>query len=1371
MRFHPRSILLLPSLLLIGWTPSVGQSAGTADRFESEVRPLLQQYCYKCHSAEKQKGDVDLEQFQKAADLPHHAKVWQAVEEQMALGEMPPKDKPQLRDEEKEHLRGWVHGLLSDLAREHAGDPGPVVLRRLSNAEYTYTLRDLTGVDSLDPAREFPADGAAGEGFTNVGNALVMSPALLTKYLEAAKEVAAHMVLLPDGLRFSEKVSRRDWTNEYLAEIRSFYSEFTEASGATQVNLQGIVFNTNGGGRLPVEKYLTATLARRQELAQGGDHLEAVAHEYSLNARYLALLWAALQSSEPSMVLDPFRAAWKKGQPGDAHSLAENIEAWQKELWKFSSVGQIGKVGGPKSWMEPASPITERHEMRVKLTPVAGTGEVVLYLETRPAPLSPAKPNVIWERPRFVAKGRPDLLLRDVGPLMNQRKASQTRIVAATASCLEAAAAVKSGVKPADAASHCGAPPELLAGWLDVLALGDSGPLKIDPIVQKSTSVSNFEFIQGWTGKDALSILANSSDKEVRIPGRFPPHSIAVHPSPKLAVAIGWHSPITGALEVAGHVQRLHSECGVGLTWSLELRRGPHRMGLAGGVLTNAQEIQVGPIENVTVQQGDLLSIKVGPRNGSHTCGLTGIDLTLRGSDREWSLTRDLSPHILAANPHADGQGHEGVWEFYSEPADGISIGQIPAGSTLAKWQVSSDQQERSRLANELKHLLENPSTAAKDSPDEALYHNLMAVDGPLFRQAAKLAPPPEPAPEKGPPWGLAPALFGQLPEGSSPDGASLAIAAPTLLEVHVPADVVDGCEFVTACTLPQNPALPEACVQCRVLTSPPKTQEGIVADAPFITAKESPAQHRWEADFAAFREVFPAALCYTKIVPTDEVITLTQFYREDGPLYRLMLNDEQRKKIDRLWDELHFVSQDSLTMVDAFDQLWQYATQDADPKVFEPLRRPIRAQAAAFHQRLVEAEPRQLQALLDFAPQVWRRPLTDAEKTALRGLYDHLRKETLPHPDALRLTLARILTAPAFLYKMEAAGPEAEPVEVNDWELATRLSYFLSSSAPDAELRQAAAEHRLHEPTVLQAQTRRLLQSPHIRRLAVEFGCHWLHISDFDKLDEKSEKHFPTFTSVRGAMQEEPIRFFTAFFQQNCPVASLLDSDSTFLNETLAKHYGLDGIKGEEWQKVAGMKRLARGGILGFGATLAKQSGASRTSPILRGNWLCETLLGERLPRPPKGVPTLPEDEAGENLTVRAMTEKHTSDPKCAGCHRRIDPFGYALEQFDAIGRFRTTDLGGHPIDTHVKLADGTEFEGMEGLRHYLLTQRRDAFTRQFCRKLLGYALGRGIQLSDYPLLDTLQTQESITPIVEQIVTSPQFLHIRGRAAAGEDD
>jgi hypothetical protein len=307
-----------------------------------------------------------------------------------------------------------------------------------------------------------------------------------------------------------------------------------------------------------------------------------------------------------------------------------------------------------------------------------------------------------------------------------------------------------------------------------------------------------------------------------------------------------------------------------------------------------------------------------------------------------------------------------------------------------------------------------------------------------------------------------------------------------------------------------------------------------------------------------------------------------------------------------------------------------------------------------------------------------------------------------------------------------------------------------------------------LHDPEVLVGQARRMMKDARVRRLATEFGCQWLYVRDLDSLDEKSERHFPNFVSLRGDMQEEIVRFFTDLFQENRSVLSLIDADHTFVDGPLASFYGLNVSEKDAWQRVDGLRAAGRGGVLGFAGTLAKESGASRTSPILRGNWVNEVLLGDKLPRPPKGVPILPE-ETPAGLTERQLIERHSTDEKCAKCHQRIDPFGFALEGFDAIGHARTVDASGLAIDAQVKLRDGTVFTGLEGLRTYLLNTRRDDFLRQFSRKLLGYSLGRGLLLSDRPLINSIVARLSsdgyhVGDAIELIVRSPQFREVRGR-------
>ncbi len=1246
----------------------------------AEVRPILRTHCLNCHSTEKQKGDLDLE----ASDIHKEPHIWENVLDQIELGEMPPKKEKQLTAEEKKQLVGWVRGTLDQISLANAGDPGPVVLRRLSNMEYTYTLRDLTGVESLDPAREFPVDGAAGEGFTNAGAALVMSPALLTKYLDAAKDIASHAVLTPAGMHFSASTSSRDWTDETLAKIRSFYARYSESGGAQSMNLQGVKFDTNSGGRLPVAQYL--------------DALQGKGSAEGLNSKYFATLRTALTEKAPSILLDPLRTKYREKK-----LVATDIEAWQQALWRFTSVGHIGKENGPNAWQEPVTPLVSNHEMRVKLT---GGKDVTLYLTTRDAGDGTEQDAAVWDNPRLVAAGRPDLPISDLPALVRHLEEQRRKVIESTEACL---AAIATGKDDADASQ--------LAAWREYLGYGTT---KLEPLLTKKLeSTPDYNFIKGWTGEQALSVLANSSDASVRTPGLMKAHSVAAHPSPKLAVVAAWRSPVEGKLRISGDVSDAHPECGNGITWALEVRRGNTSETLASGVTQGATVLPMGPFENVAVMSGDVIALVIGPRDGNHVCDLTTINLTLHDGKTIWDLAKDVSPNILAGNPH-------GAWHFLSQPASIEAAPDLPA--PMVEWRKAPTPE----LAAKVRQHLE------REFP----------LNSPLLAHAMR-----------------------SFKHGGY--AAALNASAPSMIEVKIPAALAEGMEFVVTGKLAAGS---DGSVQMQVLTTKPESSQGLVAgksesalaagqwsdnnlrtqhSAPIIVNENSGARKRFEAAFDEFRSLFPVALCYTKIVPVDEVVTLTLFHREDDHLKRLMLDEAQTNEIDRLWDELRFVSEAPLKQVDVFEQLYQFATQDAKPSAFEPMRQPIMKAAGEFKKLLVDVEPRQLQAVLDFATQAWRRPLSAAEQNELRALYQKLRKRELPHAAAVRMLIARVLIAPAFLYRGERAAPGPAAAPVSDWELATRLSFFLWSSAPDDELRAAAASGTLRESLIPQA--RRMMKDARIRRLATEFGCQWLHVRDVEVLDEKSERHFPTFLDLRDDMQEEVVRFFIDLFQENRGVLSLLDADHTFANGALAKHYDISNLKSDDWQRVDKLRETGRGGILGFAATLAKQSGASRTSPILRGTWLSEVILGDKLPIPPKGVPVLPE-EAPQGLTERQLTERHSSDARCAGCHKRIDPFGFALEGFDAIGRARDAD-------TKTVLPDGTRIDGLADLRSYLLTIRRDDFLRQLCRKLLGYSLGRSVQLSDKPLIETMvRSDHRIGTLIELIVISPQFLEVRGR-------
>jgi hypothetical protein len=848
----------------------VSARAEAREPFAAEIRPLLAKYCFACHSTDKQKGDLDLERFATLADVRSDLKPWQSLIEQIEAGEMPPKSKPQPTAAEKKRLLAWARGFLVAEAKANAGDPGRVPLRRLSNAEYDNTIRDLTGVN-LRPAREFPADGAAGEGFTNAADALTdISPALLTKYLNAAKGIADHAVLLPDGFRFSPAKTRRDWTDESTARLRAFYAAVAPADG-----------------RLPVTPYLLATVRHRDALAAG--KLAEVAKREKLSAKYLGILWRTLTDETPSEALDAIRAHWRKAKEKDVPALAAEVAAQQAKLWQTVRIG---------SYIRP------------------------------------------------VGKG-------------------------------------------------------------------------------------------------------------------------------------------------------------------------------------------------------------------------------------------------------------------YAE------------------------------------------STSR------------------------------------------------QIPREPSPRGAE------------------------------------------------------------------------------AFRRCFPLFLCFPQVVPTDEVVSLKMFHREDEPLIRLFLDAEQTTRINHLWAEHRFISRQAVAENAYLPQFIGFVTQD-QPKTmvayFEGQRPAFQKRADEFQHIEAAAIPKQLSALLNFAAKAYRRPLTEAEKADLRALYQTIREKGASHDEAFRGVLMRVLVSPAFLLRIEHAPPGKRPAPVSDWELATRLSYFLWSSLPDEELRRLAAANKLHEPQILAAQVRRMLRDERTRALAVEFGAQWIHVRNFDELNEKNEKLFPTFDAeLRRAIYEETIRFFQDLFQNDRPVSRLLDADYTFLNERLAKHYGIPSVTGPEWRRVDGVRRYGRGGVLGLASVQAKQAGASRTSPILRGNWVVETLLGEKLPRPPADVPQLPEIEGADHLTMRQLVEKHTQVPACAVCHVRIDPFGFALEKYDSIGRLRETDRSGKAVDTRATLRDGTAFDGIDGLRDYLLTKKKDVIVRLFCRRLLGYALGRAVTHSDTLLLDELAAElrtndGRVVAAVQAIVRSPQFRMTRGR-------
>ena len=674
-----------------------------ASEYTRDTLPIVKEFCLDCHSTAQREGELDLERFASFDDVRRDSKAWVRVVEMLDDAEMPPKDAEQPTSEEHARLRDWAARYLDAEALANAGDPGPVVLRRLNNAEYTYTVRELTGVD-LDPAREFPADSAAGEGFTNAGNALVMSPGLLRKYLDAAKEIASHAVLLPEGFRFSVHSTQRDWTDELLAEIRAIYREYTDTS---KLGVGDIVGNVNVHGntriglasRLPLDRLFEATLVEREALESGSRSIESIARERGLSALYLETLWSMLNRDESSLLLDPLRSRWRNAGPKDAGELARAVAVWQQGLWTFGPVGLIGREGGPKSWMEPVTPLGAEHELRLALLP------------------------------------------------KNDRKK-----------------------------------------------------------------------------KD------DSAD---------PPADVVVS---------------------------------------------------------------------------------------------------------------------LVATDAGDGDEHDVV-------------------------------------------LWRNPRLVQKDKPDI------------LLRDVREKAGDPS--------WGVDPKLFGKHPDGGTVDADSICVRVPSVIRVRLPGELAVGRELVMTAALDER-AGAQGTAQVSLIKGEASAEPGfhpsqvvvrfstvtqVFSDTrdvfhtrPVLVAENNPARQRFLTAFDDYRRLFPAALSYTQIVPVDEVLTLIRFYREDDHLMRLVLDDEERARLDRLWDELHYVSHSALQEEQGLELLLEAMTGNHQYKAVLPLYKPFKERAAKFRQQLRENEPTQMAALLIFAARAYRRPLSSVEADELRTVYDTLRDLSLIH-------------------------------------------------------------------------------------------------------------------------------------------------------------------------------------------------------------------------------------------------------------------------------------------------------------------------------------------------------------------------------------
>jgi hypothetical protein len=396
---------------------------------------------------------------------------------------------------------------------------------------------------------------------------------------------------------------------------------------------------------------------------------------------------------------------------------------------------------------------------------------------------------------------------------------------------------------------------------------------------------------------------------------------------------------------------------------------------------------------------------------------------------------------------------------------------------------------------------------------------------------------------------------------------------------------------------------------------------------------------------------------------------------------------------------------------------------------------------------------------LLTHASLAFRRRVTDEDLAPLLAAFGKKLAAGDTYEDSLRTPLQSLLLHPSFLFRMEDDQPGKTEWKVSDFELATRLSYFLWASLPDKRLLKLADEGKLSDPATLRAETLRMLADTKSETLARHFAGQWLGFEDLRENAEPDPKRYPTFTrSLRVAMYRESVEFFDYLIRANRPATDLIHADYTFANAELARHYGIPGVSGTQMQKVS-LTDPNRGGVIGQASILTATSLPLRTSPVKRGKWILDTLLGTPPPPPPPDAGVLPgDDKSPEGLSFRETLEMHRKKASCAGCHAKIDPLGFGLENFDAIGRWRSVDANGEPIDSKAVLPGDISFSTPAELKK-LLQGSDELFLRNLARKMLAYSLGRPLEYYDEPVVsdlvaklrkDDLKMQSLILSIVE---------------------
>jgi hypothetical protein len=1254
-----------------------------SESFEKQIQPLLVISCGKCHGKKPQDNDLDLTSFDSHQAILARPKMLSHVADRVRGGDMPPEDAPQLGQTERDQLLGWITAALDAEAAARAGDPGPVTLRRLSNTEYDNVVRDLTGVDMRPTqAREFPVDSVGGEGFANVGEAMPVTPELVQRYHQVARDVAARAVLLPNGIRFSPTPDRPTWTAETLQSLRSFHARYAGPNGEP-----------------PLAAHLAATLRHRDRFTNGGPAaITAVAIEEKLNKTYLTALWNGLNGTTTSSL--------------PLAEVAARIRQWREKTAEMEALKQRRQAASEKIKSRWTS------SRRLLAKSQVGEGKSVPFEET-------------------VSVQRGELLLLTVLP--NGNHGADSTLVEWT--IRETAGDQRTWS---------------LADLIPNLLKGNSWPDKHEArwsflettaapvfLTDKRDNIQGHPELKAWSLGSEPSVFVNFADKELPVWTTLPAETFFVHPGPNRPVSVAWTSPIAGELILSGRVADAHPAGLDGVAFELS-----H---VAASELGDA-------LVEVNSTSTDL------PDAGMHPAPLDLIREKWRAA------TKDPAP-VLAAIKATQDQLFRGNYSQHAVIAVGNGF---PAWEELHR--VVAREQVEGAARNPLFRLVALPA-----QPDTFVVWDRLRLEGGdgrtlVFAEHPELKAAVEAA---------CGTKFGHHPQDRHVPATALVTAAGEELVIDLntlPAplqNLLTLPRFLRADVSLDDRSPETAEVQAFLIAA---TGGGgrlaePVAQATTGDPRVAKIVHpRVAAELSRsaveFRALFPPAVLFQPIIPRDAQGSLFLYHREDEPLRRLLLDEAGRAELDRLWSELDFVSQQPFATPRMYEEILQYyrAPNDGARIMFffiQLFREQVKQEEEALRAAMVTAETAHLEALLAFAERAWRRPLTGDELATILASYRADRADGVKHEPAFRAALTRVLSSPWFLYRVEqpAPGPHWQPVSGD--ELATRLSFLLWDSIPDDELRAKSA--RLHEPAVMEEQLRRMLKDSRMRGMAREFGARWLGVRDFVTNHGRNLEQFPEFTpAVRDALAEEPVRFFEDLLVNNRTIADVIDTDAVVVNDVLASHYVIPGVTGPEWRRVENASAYGRGGLLGFGAVLAKTAAASRTSPVKRGAWVVE-ILGERLPKVPPGVPPLPETPP-DGLSVREITERHRKDPACANCHVRIDPYGMTLEQFDALGRLRPgEDL--KPGDARATTRDGVEIEGFGGLRNYLAGPRREDLLRAFARKLTGYALGRAVILSDRNLVDEL-TKKMVdggrwSDVLLIIVRSEQFRCVRPAATA----